>query len=78
METSQWIEAGIVVGLALALSAVCIKLRPGKGDYLCSDCRFNADKLCLKEGRPEVSVCTSYRQGQVTEAANSMSSQESA
>jgi len=77
METSQlvghWLEPGIIVCLALALSAVCIKLRPGKGEYLCSDCRFNGDGLCLKEERPEASVCTSYRKGPLPESAISAS-----
>jgi len=72
----QWIEPGMVVCLALALSYICIKLRPGKGEYLCGDCRFNGDGLCLKEGRPQVSVCTSYRQGPVPQTAQSLPSQE--
>ena len=65
METIQWIEASLVVLAALGLSAVCIKYRRGKGDYLCSDCRFNADTLCNKAGRPQVMICTSYRPGEV-------------
>ncbi len=61
MDTTQWIEASLVVLAALALSAACIKHRTGKADYLCGDCRFNSDSLCHKEGRPMVVTCTSYR-----------------
>ncbi|MBS2007107.1 MAG: hypothetical protein JST01_08700 [Cyanobacteria bacterium SZAS TMP-1] len=63
METMQIVEVAVIAGAALALSFVCINNRRGGGDYLCSDCRFNADKDCLKVGRPQVMVCTSYRQG---------------
>ena len=65
MNTVQWLEASLVVLAALGLSLVCIRHRPGAKDYLCGDCRFNADTLCFKEGRPKVMTCTSYRQGEV-------------
>jgi hypothetical protein len=65
METIQWIEASLVVLAALGLSAVCIKHRRGNADYLCGDCRFNAETLCNKAGRPKVMTCTSYRPGEV-------------
>jgi predicted nucleic acid binding AN1-type Zn finger protein len=61
METIQWLEASMIVLAALGLSAVCIKYRRGKSDYLCGDCRFNDDSLCYKAGRPKVMICTSYR-----------------
>ena len=72
MDTIQWIEASLVVLAALGLSAACIKNRVGKADYLCGDCRFNHAALCQKAGRPQVTICTSYRQGKVaaTEATN--------
>ena len=76
METIQWIEASLVVLAALGLSAVCIKHRRGKGDYLCSDCRFNADTLCYKAGRPQVMICTSYRPGEVTASSENLAPKE--
>jgi hypothetical protein len=66
MDTRQWIEASLVVLAALGLSTACLKYRKGQADYLCGDCRFNDSALCQKEGRPQVTVCTSYRQGTVT------------
>ena len=65
MDTANWIEASFIALAALALSAVCIKHRIGGGEYLCSDCRYNASSLCNKAGRPTVDSCTSYRPGPV-------------
>jgi hypothetical protein len=70
MEPMQWIEASLVVLAALGLSAVCIKHRKGTAAYLCGDCRFNADTLCLKAERPKVMICTSYRPGVVLDGNN--------
>ncbi|MGD9680764.1 MAG: hypothetical protein AB7W16_06240 [Candidatus Obscuribacterales bacterium] len=34
---------------------------PGRGRYLCQDCKFNNPRDCLKEDRPMSIGCTSYR-----------------
>lgn len=51
----------LTVGIASAISIYAAATSPGKGAFLCDDCRFNNDSDCLKAERPTAVMCTAYR-----------------
>lgn len=58
---SFWIPVALALSVASAVTLYSAFNRPGKGRYLCEDCRFNEPGMCLKAERPRALACTSYR-----------------
>lgn len=70
MENSYifWIPVAGAIAFASAITLYSAWNRPGKGRFLCEDCRFNSPQDCLKKERPTALVCTSYRAVESDEA----------
>lgn len=65
---SDWIPSpanALILLAALTLAYIFISKIKAKGAFLCEDCRFNREDLCLKAERPHATQCTSYREGPV-------------
>lgn len=65
---SDWIPSpanALILLASLVLAYVFISKIKSKGAFLCEDCKFNREDLCLKAERPHATQCTSYRQGPV-------------
>lgn len=65
---SDWIPSpanALILLASLVLAYVFISKIKAKGAFLCEDCKFNREDLCLKAERPHATQCTSYRQGPV-------------
>ena len=59
-----YMEVGLIGLMCLALTAASLFIAariPGRGRYLCEDCRFNNADDCSKQDRPIALECTSYR-----------------
>ncbi|MBZ0186469.1 MAG: hypothetical protein K8F91_09500 [Candidatus Obscuribacterales bacterium] len=61
VSTIQTVSIVLAAITASALTIYATWNSPGKGKFLCQDCRFNNPKDCLKEEKPMAIDCTSYR-----------------
>lgn len=70
---SDWIPSpanALILLAVLTLAYIFISKIKSKGAFLCEDCRFNREDLCLKAERPHATQCTSYREGPVVAPLN--------
>jgi len=62
--TSHLIYWIVTAAVGISIAAITIyngRRWNGRGKFLCQDCRFNSQTLCLKVERPTAIRCTSYR-----------------